>query len=481
MYRTLLGWEGFRKGMDLYFERHDGQAVTCDDFRAAMADATGRDLTQFERWYLQAGTPTVSATSAYDAASQTYKLTLSQSTDATPGQPEKLPFHIPVEVGLLGTDGSLLASETLELTEASQTFEFGGIPEEPLPSLLRGFSAPVKLKMDVSPEQLAFLAANDDDPFNRWDASQRLYTSALLELVESFRSVGGDEGKMAPLSQGVLDAFGATLGDTALDPSLRAYSLSLPDFSTLAQEMEVIDADAICTALKVARQTLASAHKEALLATYNSLTSDAPYEVNEEQVGSRRLRNACLGYLSKLKQDETTEICLAQFRGASSMTDSIAALSALSGIPGAARDEAMAAFYKRAKANDEKLVINKWLMVQAAADTANALEDVKDLTAHEAFGGGSNPNTFRALINTFAGANPRAFHKSDGSGYEFIADQVIDIDKRNPQVASRLAGSFNTWRKHNEERQVLMKAQLERIQKQATSKDTLEIVGRALA
>ena len=480
MYKTLLGAEAFRKGMDLYFERHDGSAVTCDDFRAAMADASGKDLTQFERWYLQAGTPTVSASSTYDAASKLYKLTLSQSTPPTPGQPEKLPFHIPVEVGLLGKDGSLLASKTLELIEETQTFEFAGIDEEPIPSLLRGFSAPVKLKSDADDTTLAFLAANDDDAFNRWDASQRLYTNALLELIKSYQASDGDETKMAPLSKGVLDAFSATLTADGLDPSLRALAMALPDFSSLAQEMDVIDADAIVAALRHARKTLAEANKDALLSTYHALASDLPYEVNEEQVGARRLRNACLGYLAKLKEDETTQLCLEQFRSATCMTDSIAALSALSGLPGAARDEAMSTFYERAKANKELLVINKWLSVQAMADTPTALDDVKALMQHESFDK-NNPNTFRALVNTFAAGNPAAFHKKDGSGYEFIADQVIELDARNPQVAARLAGSFNTWRRHDEERQALVKVQLERIAASAKSKDTKEIVSRSLA
>jgi len=480
MYKTLLGAENFRKGMDLYFERHDGSAVTCDDFRAAMADASGKDLTQFERWYLQAGTPTVTASSSYDAGSKTYRLTLSQSTPGTPGQPDKLPFHIPVKVGLLGKDGALLASETLELVENEQTFEFANLAEEPIPSLLRGFSAPVKLKSGATNETLAFLAANDDDPFNRWDASQRLYTNALLELVRSHQAVDGDETKMAPLSPSVLAVFSATLADEGLDPSLKALALALPDFSSLAQEMEVIDADAIVAALRLARKTLASANKGALLECYHALASDKPYEVNEEQVGARRLRNLCLGYLSKLKEEVTTSLCLEQFRSAASMTDSIAALSCLSGVPGAARDEAMAAFYERAKANKERLVIDKWLSVQAMADTPTALADVKALMGHESFDR-SNPNTFRALINTFASGNPAAFHKKDGSGYEFIADQVIEVDARNPKVAARLATAFGTWRRHDKDRQTLIKKQLERIAANAKSKDTKEIVGRSLA
>jgi len=421
----------------------------------------------------------VRATSAYDAAAGRFSLTLEQSTPPTPGQEEKLPFHIPVELGLLGADGSLLESATLELTEAKQTFTFEGLKEEPLPSLLRGFSAPVKLQTQTTPEQLAFLAANDDDPFNRWDASQRLYTKALLGLVAAYQANGGDKDALS-LDPSVCAAFGATLTADGLDPSLRAYSLALPDFSTIAQEMAPIDADAICAAMGVARKTLATEHKAALLETYHSLATDEPYAVNEEQVGARRLRNMCLGYLAKLKEEETTSLCLEQFRSAGSMTDSVAALSALAPIPGAARDEAIGTFYARAKAKNELLVINKWFSVQAMADTPQALDDVKALMGHEAFDAG-NPNCFRALVSTFAAGNPAAFHAKDGSAYEFIADQVIALDKRNPQVAARLASSFNTWRRHTEERQALMKAQLERIKAEATSKDTLEIASRSLA
>jgi aminopeptidase N len=479
MMRTLIGYADFRKGMELYFDRNDGKAVTCDDFRQAMADASGKNLDQFERWYQQAGTPTVSATSTYDDASKVYKLTLKQSTPPTPMQPDKLPFHIPVVVGLLGSDGSLLASDTLELTEEEQTFEFPDIPEEPVPSLLRGFSAPVKLRTEVTPEQLAFLAANDDDPFNRWDASQRLYTSALLEMISSYQANNGDESKMAPLGQGVLDAFKATLTASDVDASLRAYSLSMPDFAVLEQEMDVIDVDAISAALRVARRTLAATFRDELLATYHELATDEPFAVNREQVGARRLRGTCLSYLAKLKEDDITAVCLEQFRGAQCMTDSVGALVPLASLPGAARDEALETFYSRAKANNEKLVVNKWFQVQALADTPDCLANVKALLSHEAYDG-NNPNVVRALVNVFAAANHDGFHNLDGSGYEFIADQVIDIDKRNAQLAARLVSTFNSWKKYDEARQVLMKAQLERIYEGASSTDTKEIVTKAL-
>jgi len=478
MMRTLIGYADFRKGMELYFDRNDGQAVTCDDFRQAMAEASGKNLDQFERWYQQAGTPTVRATSTYDAATKTYSLTLSQSTPPTPMQPEKLPFHIPVVVGLLGSGGSLLASQTLELTEAEQTFDFTDIAEEPVPSLLRGFSAPVKLVTEVAPAQLAFLAANDDDPFNRWDASQRLYTLALLEMVSSYQANGGDESKMV-LGQGVLDAFKATLTAGDVDASLRAYSLAMPDFAVIEQEMAVIDVDAISAALRVAQRTLAASFQEELLATYRGLASDAPYAVNREQVGARRLRNTCLGYLAKLGAEDTTGLCLEQFREAQCMTDKVGALVPLACLPGAARDEALTAFYDAAKAGNEKLVINKWFQVQALADTPDCLATVRALMAHEAYDG-NNPNVVRALVNVFAAANHEAFHKSDGSGYAFIAEQVIDIDQRNAQLAARLASTFNSWKRYDETRQGLMKAQLERIFEGASSMDTKEIVSKAL-
>lgn len=485
MYRTILGRETFREAMDLYFERHDGQAVTCDDFRKAMADASGRDLTQFEKWYLQAGTPTVTATSKYDSESKTYSLTLSQSTDATPGQPNKDTFHIPVEVGLLGKDGTVLTERTLELTEETKTFEFKDLSEEPyVSSLFRGFSAPVNLKYDITPDQLAFLAANDNDPFNRWDASQQLYTRSLLQLAKTWREnkdSDNENKKELKLDDSVANAFRSTLLDKTLDPSLVAYSMSLPGYSMLAQKMSPIDADAILAASKFVRKSLAQQFKEELVTTYNSLDANGePYAIDEKQVGKRRLRNTCLSYLSSLEQKDTIELCIEQFRSAEIMTDSLASLQALSSTLCPERDEALNTFYTRAKENKEALVINKWLQVQARADVPNAVDKVRALTKHEAYES-TNPNAIRALIQVFASGNPAGFHNIDGSGYAFIADEVIEIDRTNPQVAARLASSFDTWRKHTNERKALMQTQLERIQENATSPDTREIVSRSLA
>jgi len=475
MYQTLLGKAGFRKGMDLYFERHDGQAVTCDDFRAAMADANGRDFTQFERWYTQAGTPVVTAEGSYDATACKYTLTLSQRTPATPGQDTKEPFLIPVETALLLSNGKAHEpAQVLQLTEPTQVFEFENVPSQPIPSLLRGFSAPCRLEITRSDDELAFLAANDDDPFNRWDASQQLATRVLLGLAADSTS--------ATLPADFIEVFRTSLKADDVEPSLRAYALSLPDYSTLSQEMSPVDPDALCGALRTARKQLATALLPEFTALYQALApvEDAPFDISREEVGKRRLRNVCLAYIAKCGTDDAEALCLKQFHEATCMTDSIAAVSALASIPGAARDEALATFYDRAKSNKEALVINKWFMVQAAADAPDALGVVKGLMSHEAFDY-SNPNRVRSVVSTFAGANPAAFHAADGSGYEYIADQVIFLDGKNPQVAARLAGSFGQYRKYTPERQALMQAQLERIKStEGLSKDTYEIVARSL-
>ncbi|KAL1507663.1 hypothetical protein AB1Y20_007280 [Prymnesium parvum] len=476
MYHTLLGEEGFRKGTDLYFDRHDGCAVTCDDFRAAMADANGRDLTQFERWYTQAGTPTVKAAGAYDGATKTYTLTLSQSTPPTPGQPTKLPLHIPVRIKLLDRKGgALLPERILELTEASQTFVFNSIASEPVLSLLRGFSAPVKLDFPLSDETLAFLAAHDDDPFNRWDASQQLGKRVLLALVADRQS-----RQQLELPDAFVATFKATLA-ASLDASLKAYSLALPDYSVLAQDMSPIDPDALIAVLRFARRSLGQRMRKELLAMYESLTSpNEKFSVAPSEVGRRRLRNVCLDFLAAGGDEQSLQMCRKHFHAATTMTDRLAAFKALAPFPSEALDEVQSIFYERAKANNEALVINKWFAVQASTYSTDALEKVKALTKHEAFDG-TNPNRVRSVINTFAALNPAAFHDLSGSGYEYIGTQVLDLDKRNPQVASRLCNNFRDWKKYNQKRQALMKAQLVRIRDCKTvSKDVFEIASRSL-
>jgi len=484
MYRTLLGVAGFRKGMDLYFERHDGQAVTCDDFRAAMADANGRDLTQFERWYTQAGTPTVKAVGAYDAVKKSYALTLSQSTPPTPKQPTKLPFHIPIKIQLLSASGKVLLRErVLELMQAEQTFVFDAIPSSPVLSLLRGFSAPVKIDMPLDDATLELLAAHDDDPFNRWDASQQLASRVLLALVADWQAAPDDDARSKlTLPDAFVRTFRSTLTATDLEPSLQAYALTLPDYAVLSQELKPIDPDALIGVLRLARKALALQLRAEFKASYAKLAppANAKFSVTSQAVGQRRMRNVCLDYLSQIGDAESKALSLAHFRSATTMTDSLAALKALDPYPGAARDEVSNAFYTRAKDNSEQLVINKWFAVQASTFAPDALARVKALMAHEAYDG-TNPNRVRSVVSMFANANPAAFHKLDGSGYAFIADQVLDLGQRNPQVAARLCNAFSAWKRHDAARQALMKAQLVRIRDtKGVSKDVLEIATKSI-
>ena len=435
MYHTLLGAAGFRKGMDLYFERHDGQAVTCDDFRAAMADANGRDFSQFERWYTQAGTPTLKAVGVYDAAKRSYSLELSQSTPATPKQPTKLPFHIPVKMQLLSESGRVILPErVLELTQARQTFVFEAIPSTPVLSLLRGFSAPVKVDMPLSNQTLELLAAHDDDPFNRWDASQQLASRVVLALVAEWQQAPDSESRsQLKLPDAFVSAFRTTLTSKGLEPSLQAYALTLPEYSVLSQELSPIDPDALVGVLRLVRRSLALQLRAQFASVYTSLAppKGEKFTVAAEAVGRRRLRNVCLEYLSNIGDAESQKLSLVHFREATTMTDSLAALKALDPYPGAAREEVSAAFYSRAKANSEALVINKWFAVQASSFAPDALQRVQALMSHEAYDG-TNPNRVRALVSMFANANPAAFHKLDGSGYEFIASQVPGAQPANP-------------------------------------------------
>jgi len=484
MYHTLLGKDGFRKGTDLYFDRHDGQAVTCDDFRAAMADANGKDLTQFERWYSQAGTPTIKVVGTYNQSKQSYSLELSQSTKPTPNQPTKEPFHIPVRVKLLDTAGkTLLPERVLELTQPSQTFVFESIASAPVLSLLRGFSAPVKLDMKLSDAELELLAAHDDDPFNRWDASQQLASRVILSLVSKWQESDAAARAALTLPPAFIAAFRATLVATGLEPSLQAYALTLPAYSILAQELSPIDPDALVGVLRLMHKTLATTLRSDFLKVYTSLAppKGEKFTVAPAAVGRRRLRNVCLDYLSQIGDKESASLCLTHFREATTMTDYLAALKGLDAYPGAPRDEVSGTFYSRAKANKEELVIDKWFAVQASTYAPDALQKVKGLMTHEGFGDAPSPNRYRALISMFANANPAAFHALDGSGYNFIADQVIHLGKRNPQVASRLCGAFSQWKKHDAARQALMKACLVRIRDtEGVSKDVFEVASRSI-
>jgi aminopeptidase N len=492
MYQTLFGRDGFRKGMDLYFQRHDGQAVTCDDFRAAMADANGRELDQFERWYSQAGTPRVEVETKYDAKAKIYELTLSQSCRPTPGQEKKLPFHIPVAVGLLDGEGRDMplfldgapsgaaqgqSTMVLELTEEKQTFRFTGIAESPVPSLLRDFSAPVILDVDYTDEQLAFLMAHDSDPFNRWEAGQRLAMRRLLGLTgaaadgASLSQQGTDEAAFS-------DTLRLTLNDDTLEPAFRELALTLPSETMVAEQMEVIDPQAIHLARQYLRRSLARALRSDLRQAWETNQTPGPYSPDAGSAGKRALKNLALSYLSDLDDAEAHALAQSQYDQAGNMTDRLAALSALLNSQAPGRADALERFY--AEFESEPLVIDKWFTLQAMARTTD-VGAVRALMRHSAFTL-KNPNRARSLIFSFCNGNPSQFHAPDGSGYAFWAEQVIALNAINPQVAARLARTLDRWRKYTPGLQAKMRAALEKVATtKKLSKDVLEVITKALA
>ena len=483
MYQTLLGREGFRKGMDLYFERHDGQAVQCDDFRAAMADANGRNLDQFERWYSQAGTPIVTAATRYDADAQTYEITLSQRCPDTPGQTNKLPFHIPVAVGLLDAegkdmalalDGAVVGSTTavLELKEAEQTFRFTNVREAPVPSILRDFSAPIVLEYPYTDAELLHLFRYDSDAVNRWEAGQRLGMERLLKLTAAVAS-----GATLELDDTFIAAQRAVLVDESLDAAFRELALVLPSETIIAEQMEVVDPHAIHAARQFMRRTIARELAPELLAQYQANQTPGPYSPDAQSAGKRGLKNLALAYL--LIDPGSAELKLAQqqFEQATNMTDRAAALVALIHSGEDARSY-LQSFYD--DFSNEALVVDKWFAMQAAAPNTDVAA-VRKLMQHPAFTL-KNPNRARSLIFSFCNANPSQFHAKDGSAYEFWAEHVIALDALNPQVAARLARSMDRWRRYAPELQEQMRRALEKVARAAPlSNDVMEVVSKALA
>jgi aminopeptidase N len=443
MQHTLLGEEKFQAGMQLYFRRHDGQAVTCDHFVQAMQDASGIDLAQFRRWYDVAGTPVVEASGAYGDG--TFTLKLKQSMNP--------PFHIPFAVKIGPHE------EVLSLKQPEQSFSFRA-SGKPVPSLLRGFSAPVILKYAYTEDDLLHLMARDDDPFNRWEAGQRLATATILE------------GKGLP-SAAFLAAAANVLGDP--DPAFAAEALSLPAETFLAEQLELVDPEALHEARNRLPRELAGALQSDLLAKYESLAGSGPYSPDAVSAGRRALRNLCLGYLVEIGQ---SALAYRQFRTADNMTDAMAALGALASVECPERQPALDAFYERWQ--NEPLVVDKWLAVQAISRLPGTLARVNELLAHPAFDI-KVPNKVYALIRAFA-ANHVRFHAADGSGYAFLADQVIALNSLNPQVAARMARGFDRWKKFDESRRIRAKAALERIRDtKDLTRDVAEIVTKALA
>ena len=488
MLHTLLGPERFRRGMDLYFERHDGQAVTCDDFVQAMQDAVGEggdvDLAQFRRWYAQAGTPVVSVHGHYDAHQHRYVLKVAQRCAPTPGQPKKAPFHIPLAVGLVGPDGRdlplRLAGEdagpdtttlVLSLTEACQTFVFEDVAVPPVPSLLRGFSAPVKLEFDHDRKALALLAANDSDPFCRWDAARRSFAHAMLTEAKRFAADQPLEldATLVAIAEGLL-------ADRASEPALLALALTPPELPYLFELVGSIDVDALAAARDFVIRALGSAVRSTLLDVRARSRPCEPYAFTSQQSGARSLANRCLLYIGAQDDADAHALATAQYDAADNMTDTIAALSAINHSVASAREVLFARF--EAKWREEPLVLDKWFALQATAHRPDTLSRVRRLLEHPRFNA-LNPNRVRSLVGSFALHNPPCFHAADGSGYAFIAQQVLALDRVNPHVAALIAGAFQAWRRFPEPRRSLQRAALEHIAaERSLSANVREIVTR---
>ncbi len=499
MIRELIGTENFRKGSDLYFERHDGQAVTTEDFVLAMEEASGADLTQFRRWYTQAGTPQVHVTGHYDAVAQTYELLVRQSCPPTPDQSFKEPFHIPLRMGLLDADGqdmplvlegekrgsSTPGERVLDVTKPIQSFVFTGVTSKPVPSLLRGFSAPVKLHFDYTRDELLFVMTRDSDGFNRWNAAQEMAVNVIHELLATH-----EQGLPLMVDQGLVRAFADVLksaiddarGAQVLDQAMLAQLLVLPSEAYLSELAAQIDVDGIHHVREYIANQLALSHVNAFAQLYTLCQSNSAYAADAAGIAKRALKNVCLSYLMRQPQADWLETCYQQYLAAENMTDVDAALRFLvnSRYPEAesVRSQALADFYARWK--HESLVVNQWFTVQAIASRPGTLQQVKALMHHEAFDM-RNPNKVRSLISAFCNANAINFHHGSGDAYEFLADQVIALNLTNPQIASRLLTPLTRWKKFAPARQLLMKAQLERIAAQPElSKDVFEVVSKSL-
>ena len=483
MYHTLLGEKGFQKGMKLYFERHDGQAVTCDDFLAAMADANGVNLDLFGRWYSQSGTPKVFISDHYDSGTQRYTLTLKQQTPPTSNQKDKQPLVLPFAVGLLNANGEelpiQLESESVATTgtrllivdKAQQEFVFTGITEAPVPSLFRDYSAPVKIFFDYSSEQLATLISHDRDAFVRWDAAQRMAQDAILEQCKRRA-----EGRNMELDTALVRAFRGILSDHDADPALLAEALRLPDEDYLADQMEMVDVDGIHEARTFIKKSLAKKLEELLTGRYTELNDGRPYQKTALAMAGRSLKNICLSYL--LETDAGELLAVKQLESSDNMTDTLAAVQGLILADSPRAGPALSSFEEKWK--EDALVMDKWFMLQAIKPGSDTVNTVQRLMAHPAFSI-QNPNKVRSLIGVFAMLNPTGFHAADGSGYKFHADRVIELDGLNPQVAARMATAFNRWKRYDETRKALMKRELQRIAAvDSLSGDVSEIVNNAL-
>jgi len=486
MIDTLIGREGFRRGMDLYIRRHDNHAATIEDFVAAMQDAGGVDLGRFKRWYEQAGTPEIKVDDSWDPVTASYELTAEQTVPQTPGQTDKSPMLIPLAMGLIGSDGaelptrlegeavSLTGTRVLPLVEARQSFRFVDVPSPPVPSLLRSFSSPVKLK-GVPLERLKFLAVHDTEPFARWEAGQQVATKLLLDRIAAYQ-----RGESAPpLDPDLVAALRHTLADADRDAAFAAEALTLPSEAFLADQLAVVDVEAIHAAREAARAGIGEALAAELAAAYRELADAGPYNVDGRSIGRRALRNACLAYIAAADAAEGAALGMAQFEAGQNMTDVLAALTVLVDLERPERATALARFYDLWSHDD--LVTDKWFALQARSSLPQTPDRVRELTRHPAFQR-KNPNRVRALVGTFAQANQLRFHDASGAGYGLLADEVIALDPLNPTTAARLVQPLGSWRRHQPGRQALMRRELERVLATPNlSKNTYEMVSKSLA
>jgi aminopeptidase N len=487
MLRSLIGDEQYDAGVALYFDRHDGQAVTCDDFVVAMEDASGVDLTQFRRWYSQSGTPVLKVDSTYDADERSFTVTLTQSCGATPGQNKKLPFDIPIQIAMFAEDGTQLslrapeqpvdapsqADVTLRLTESQASYTFSDIDAAPILSVLRNFTAPVELDYVRSNSDYAFLMRYETDPFARWEAGQRLVCAQIeraMEVLPQAESVELDESLAIGLE--------SLMTDERLDDSLRALSLKLPDMETVAANHKHIDIDAIGAASDWLMHALAQRLREQLEIAYATRSASEVFSIDGRAIGRRRLRNAALRYLAGI-DTSWCEVAQQQFQSANNMTDRVAAVTTLLDSNASMADDVVEEFYQNWKT--ERLVVDKWFSIQARARDASVLDRVERLLEHPDFDL-SNPNRARSLIGSFAAGNPRAFHCLDGRGYKFLSARILEMDSINPQVAARFCVPLTRWRRFDSHRQGLMCDALQRVlAKDGLSADVYEIASKAVS
>ncbi|RBW65954.1 aminopeptidase N [Vibrionales bacterium C3R12] len=478
MMHTLLGEVGFQKGMKLYFERHDGTAATCEDFVAAMEQASGVDLTQFRLWYSQSGTPTLRVESDYDAENKTYSLTVEQSTEATHEQKEKQALHIPFDIELYSASGEPITLQcngekvhnVLDVKQDKQIFVFENVTEQPIPSLLREFSAPVKLEYDYSDDELIFLMVNARNEFARWDASQMLLGKYIRTNIDNVQ-----QGKGVELPESVIDAFRGVLLNEELEPAFISEVLSLPNHNEVSGWFKQVDVDAIATVLKEMKVTLAQNLNDELSATYHSLKQDE-YTIEHAAIGKRSLRNTCLAFLANNENGDA--LVVEQYNSANNMTDTIAAMSAANAAQLPCRETLMQDYSDKWK--HDGLVMDKWLALQGMNPASNALDNIKVSMEHSAFSL-KNPNRTRNLIGSFLNFNAVQFHAKSGEGYQFAGEILRELNSSNPQVASRLIDPLLKYRRYDQQRQDLIKVELEKLKAMDNlAKDLFEKVTKAL-